>query len=356
MTRIKKILWLIAIMSIFSSATIADTSGDLGYTITDNKVTITYYTGCGGDVSIPSLISGFPVTSIGDSAFYKCYGLRSVFIPDSVTSIGNHAFADCYSLTSVMIGNGITYMHNTFTSSGGLKTIFFYGDAPSIGGDPFWGSTPTIYYRSGTIGWGDTFTGRPTEMKDIFIITFNSGAHGTLDFTTNPQEGFQEESAVAPKVTATSTWIFTGWDNNFSSVASNLTVTAQYTADTDNDLMPDEWEQQIIDASGGALPNTAAVNPTADFDGDGHDNYSEYIAGMSPTNSASLFAIQADASASTKFIMNWDAVTGRVYKVLWTGSLTNNFQPLESVSYPRNSYTDTVHSTESFYKFEVELE
>ena len=42
-----------------------------------------------GAVTIPSMLGGKPVTSIGDYAFYSCIGLTSVTIPDSGTSIGN---------------------------------------------------------------------------------------------------------------------------------------------------------------------------------------------------------------------------------------------------------------------------
>ena len=51
------------------------------------------------DVVIPSSYKGLPVTSIGDYAFFECFGLTSIIIPDSVTSIGVEAFYNCSNLT-----------------------------------------------------------------------------------------------------------------------------------------------------------------------------------------------------------------------------------------------------------------
>ena len=48
------------------------------------------------------------LTTIGDRAFYYCYSLTSVTIPDSVTTIGEAAFSWCSSLTSVTIGDSVT--------------------------------------------------------------------------------------------------------------------------------------------------------------------------------------------------------------------------------------------------------
>jgi hypothetical protein len=56
------------------------------YTTTNGTITITGYTGPGGDVIIPDTINGLQVTSIGDRAFASC-SLTSVTIPDSVASI-----------------------------------------------------------------------------------------------------------------------------------------------------------------------------------------------------------------------------------------------------------------------------
>ncbi len=91
---------------------------DFTYTNINGSITITGYTGPGGDVVIPSTIGGLPVTSIGDGAFsYLPSGhgseaglseMTSVTIPDSVTDLGEAAFAGCTNLASISIGKGIT--------------------------------------------------------------------------------------------------------------------------------------------------------------------------------------------------------------------------------------------------------
>lgn len=129
------------------------------YITNNGTITITGYTGSGGNVTIPSTISGLPVTSIGDHAFQEgLFGgirLTRVTIPDTVTNIGVDAFFDCIGLTSVFIA----------------------GNAPGVGDDAFefddraqqGGNSPlfaTVYYLSGTTGWSDIFAELPTVALD----------------------------------------------------------------------------------------------------------------------------------------------------------------------------------------------
>ena len=66
---------------------------DLTWTTTNGKVTITDCNAAAtGELVIPDIIGGNPVTSIGNYAFRDCASLTSITIPYSVTSIGAEAF------------------------------------------------------------------------------------------------------------------------------------------------------------------------------------------------------------------------------------------------------------------------
>lgn len=72
--------------------------------IPKKTVTITKYTGTESTVILPSTISSWPVTKIGEDAFQDNTTITSVTIPASVTEIGANAFAGCTNLTSVTYG------------------------------------------------------------------------------------------------------------------------------------------------------------------------------------------------------------------------------------------------------------
>lgn len=75
------------------------------YTIENDEVTITDFTrGASTSVTIPSMISGCPVTVIGEDAFWD-KGITSIVIPDSVTTIEDGAFSYNPDLVQVIIEN-----------------------------------------------------------------------------------------------------------------------------------------------------------------------------------------------------------------------------------------------------------
>ncbi len=97
----------------------AAVQAQFNYTIAENGVTITGYTGVGGDVLIPDTMEVLPVTAINTEAFMN-------------------------------------------------RTSLF--DAAS---------SLTVYYLPRTTGWGETFAGRPTDLwipivPDLHSITSNT--------------------------------------------------------------------------------------------------------------------------------------------------------------------------------------
>ena len=91
--------------------------------------------------------------TIANSAFYHCWHLTSVTIPDSVTSIGSSAFNYCTSLTSVTIPDGVTNIGDyAFMHCTSLTSITIPDSVTSIGGSAFEGckSLTNIIIPDGT--------------------------------------------------------------------------------------------------------------------------------------------------------------------------------------------------------------
>ena len=89
------------VMDDYTAQFILVEDGPFAEPIPKKTVTITKYTGKESTVILPSTISSWDVTKIGEDAFQDNTTITSVTIPASVTEIDSNAFAGCTNLTSV---------------------------------------------------------------------------------------------------------------------------------------------------------------------------------------------------------------------------------------------------------------
>ena len=79
------------------------------------------------------------VTAIGDNAFANCIKLNGISIPNSVISIGEYAFGGCLQMTTVTIGESVTVIgDNAFEKCIGLTSIIIPENVITIGMGAFW--------------------------------------------------------------------------------------------------------------------------------------------------------------------------------------------------------------------------
>jgi hypothetical protein len=119
----------------------ASVNAQFTFVTNNGAINITGYLGTDGTVVIPGMINGYPVTSIGSSAFFYQTTLTNVTIPGSITNIGFQAFTGC-GLTSVSIPDGVvTIGQSAFMHCSSLTNVSFGNSVTSIADGAFYGCT-----------------------------------------------------------------------------------------------------------------------------------------------------------------------------------------------------------------------
>jgi len=130
-----------------------------------------------GNIILPNDIKyegkTYTVTSIGDSAFWRCSDLISVSIPNSVTSIGKDSFYNCSKLTSAKIPDNLVSIDwGAFEGCEKLTSIIIPHSVTSIGKRAFAfcsGITSVIIPNSVSFLGEGTFA-YCTGLKDIYAM------------------------------------------------------------------------------------------------------------------------------------------------------------------------------------------
>lgn len=128
---------LMAVLLCFGAS--AETEGYYTYAVNFGETKITHVDkNISGDIVIPSYLGGYPVTTIGESAFISCEKITSVKIPETVSVIEDSAFYRCTALESVQLPEGIEIIDTaTFYDCYKLKNIILPKGLKSIGNVAF---------------------------------------------------------------------------------------------------------------------------------------------------------------------------------------------------------------------------
>lgn len=233
-------------------------------------------------ITIPSTYAGKPVTSIGTNAFISFELLESIIIPSSVTSIEGYAFSGCSGLNSLTLSEGLISIGNyCFYNCGQLLSVSIPSTVTAIGDNAFYNclhlaeiniSSPTLSLgnmafasciRLTTISLtsttpptitANTFSNSISNLTETtiivpkssaatyiaasnwsslseqiyanyYVVNFYDSNGTTLLKAENVNYG---EDATAPANPLKTGYTFTGWNNEYSGVTSDLTITATY--------------------------------------------------------------------------------------------------------------------------------
>lgn len=194
------------------SKALALTDGEWEYIVSlaDNTAEITKYVGVGGNVVVPSTLTGYSITNVHQSTFrnnasvtgvtipdnmrmlnngayyfQNCTALTSVALPNYITKLGDYIFEGCTSLTSYTIPRNITGIGwSAFAGCTSLSTITFPDWITSIDAEAFVGCTSltSIVIPDGCDLSRNAFN-NCTSLKSV---TFNGDGihHGFIDITS----------------------------------------------------------------------------------------------------------------------------------------------------------------------------
>ena len=190
------------------------------YTTNNGVLTLTQYTGSGGDVTIPDKVGSLPVgvvasaaffqisaltsvtfgtnvTTIANNAIFQCPNLAGVFIPASVTNIGTGPMIDCKSLTTISVSpanSGYTNVNQVLFNKPLTSLIEFPGGAggsytipASVTnvGQAFIGNSLTAISVNPANMYFTNLAGVLFDKSKTFLYSYPGGAAGSYAVPTN---------------------------------------------------------------------------------------------------------------------------------------------------------------------------
>ncbi len=230
-------------------------------------------------------------------------------------------------------------------------------------------SPRTITVPVGGATYIANFTQYPGQTANI-TVQASPGNGGTVSGGGTYSIGARQQIAA----TANSGWTFTGWNGGSTNNPYTITVPAggaAYTAsftnsttDSVGDGIPDWWRAQYF---GGSGTNTNSVSCAAcDADATGQNNFFKYVAGLNPTNPASVFVLliqNVTGQPNQKSLLFNPVAGGRTYTLQFrTDMATGSWAALTGFGGATTNVNNQVTVTDlsatqsqKFYRIDISL-
>jgi uncharacterized membrane protein/predicted DsbA family dithiol-disulfide isomerase len=259
-------------------------------------------------------------------------------------------------------GNGALGMSGNIFAATTLDDIFIDSAASSVPGKS--DLRNSIFDSTAKIDWGDGVKRNLTSLKTAYPTQGVGSSETNPLFVNAATRDFhlQSNSPAIDKTSVANVYAFfqttyglsIAFDiegqNRPQGAAWDIGAYEASVFDSDGDGLPDSWEIQYF----GSISDPRA-EANLDPDGDGLSNLSEFSAGTSPIDSKSILTITNETFSGDLFLISWNSVSGRVYRVESSTTLTNwTVNGVVTSTAPVSTWTDIAASgSKKFYRVKL---
>ena len=298
-------------------------------------------------------INGDVVVDLGGTVLANCGGtltFTGVVINWGTIQVTNGGVLATYGTLvnygTINIADGSTSLHGAFINNGTVV-----GGSPSGSISPFQITSVSLQGNDVHLTW--TTTGGSTNVVQA-TASLGSGSYAT---------NFVDISApivVAGAGAATTNYVEVGGATNKPARYYRIRTASPGNEDSVGDGIPDWWRAQYFGAGG---TNTNSVScATCDADGTGQNNLFKYVAGLNPTNPASVFVLHIQNvpnQPTRKNLIYGPIANGSTYVVESTTDLVTGVWSPQPVSAPLTNGTQVTvtdpNATARFKFYRVDI-